>query len=592
MKFFDAFDATNSLGVPTGAPVLTTGGTLANTTNQFFISSFTFVAPVALPVDNDCFLQMEWRDPTGATAFGSGPLLPNGHGWRYAITIDGGAPFANTVGQTLPGMFIDRGTGTAVANGGDGTLNGAASIATIAYNGLASAGTSVQAVEWNDFVGPTNSGARIWLGLDAQLSAPTPTVFVDATPSCANATTITLTDSSAPDANGVRWFKFCTLGDATDIAASFLDISFNGSAPAGDVVAAVYGNDGTFVIADDNDGPGTLPQFSFGLGNRAAEGDGETFNGSDGELLGGQTFWVGVVEGPLTAGAPDVFGGGPDGFAIKGTNPLTGPLTMTIKTNSFDPISNPIAPSVPPSLTGGIAGDFGNLLFPGFPGTANDMNPPEVQWQKFTVCAAVAQDDANTDNWYDFDFGATAGGADGIAFLFNSSGVLVAESDDGNAAGGYFQPQLSFGNSSVPRPSAYTNAGQLAFAGQNGALAAGDYYLALTNFGPTRAAMTTATNDRWFVRPEVPADSIDLAVDLLTGVVACSSGPTCNDLDFNNDGNIEPLDVDAYFSVLGEGPCLGDIGGGCDSLDFNNDGNIEPLDVDSYFSVLGEGPCI
>ena len=70
----------------------------------------------------------------------------------------------------------------------------------------------------------------------------------------------------------------------------------------------------------------------------------------------------------------------------------------------------------------------------------------------------------------------------------------------------------------------------------------------------------------------------------------CNTGPSCNDLDFNNDGNIEPLDVDAYFSILGEGPCLG--GTSCDSLDFNNDGNIEPEDVDAYFSVLGEGPCI
>jgi subtilisin-like proprotein convertase family protein len=72
----------------------------------------------------------------------------------------------------------------------------------------------------------------------------------------------------------------------------------------------------------------------------------------------------------------------------------------------------------------------------------------------------------------------------------------------------------------------------------------------------------------------------------------CNTGPSCNDLDFNNDGQIEPGDVDAYFSILGEGPCLGDTGSGCDSLDFNNDGNIEPEDVDAYFSVLGEGPCI
>ena len=72
-------------------------------------------------------------------------------------------------------------------------------------------------------------------------------------------------------------------------------------------------------------------------------------------------------------------------------------------------------------------------------------------------------------------------------------------------------------------------------------------------------------------------------------VTVCSA---CDSLDFNNDGNIEPLDVDAYFSVLGEGPCLGDTGAGCNDLDFNNDGNIEPLDVDAYFSVLGEGPCL
>ena len=80
---------------------------------------------------------------------------------------------------------------------------------------------------------------------------------------------------------------------------------------------------------------------------------------------------------------------------------------------------------------------------------------------------------------------------------------------------------------------------------------------------------------------------------------AGSTGPDCDQngspdpcgkLDFNNDGNVEPEDVDAYFSVLGEGPCIG--GPSCDSLDFNQDGNIEPEDVDAYFSVLGEGPCI
>lgn len=81
---------------------------------------------------------------------------------------------------------------------------------------------------------------------------------------------------------------------------------------------------------------------------------------------------------------------------------------------------------------------------------------------------------------------------------------------------------------------------------------------------------------------------LNVVLTISAGGPAC---PVCDSLDFNNDGNIEPLDVDAYFSVLGEGPCLGDIGNGCNDLDFNNDGNIEPRDVDAYFSVLGEGPC-
>jgi hypothetical protein len=83
---------------------------------------------------------------------------------------------------------------------------------------------------------------------------------------------------------------------------------------------------------------------------------------------------------------------------------------------------------------------------------------------------------------------------------------------------------------------------------------------------------------------------VNLSFRYLTNGLPCTN--VCDSLDFNRDGNIEPLDVDAYFSVLGEGPCVGDIGNGCNDLDFNNDGNIEPGDVDAYFSVLGEGPCI
>ena len=66
----------------------------------------------------------------------------------------------------------------------------------------------------------------------------------------------------------------------------------------------------------------------------------------------------------------------------------------------------------------------------------------------------------------------------------------------------------------------------------------------------------------------------------------------CDSLDFNGDGMPGTvLDVDAYFSVLGDGPCL-PVGENCGDLDFNNDGLIDPTDVDAYFSILGDGPCL
>ena len=69
------------------------------------------------------------------------------------------------------------------------------------------------------------------------------------------------------------------------------------------------------------------------------------------------------------------------------------------------------------------------------------------------------------------------------------------------------------------------------------------------------------------------------------------AGGVCDSLDYNGDGNIDPTDVDAYFSILGEGPCI-PANSTCNDLDFNNDGNIDPADVDAYFSILGEGPCL
>jgi hypothetical protein len=69
-------------------------------------------------------------------------------------------------------------------------------------------------------------------------------------------------------------------------------------------------------------------------------------------------------------------------------------------------------------------------------------------------------------------------------------------------------------------------------------------------------------------------------------------GPTCNDIDVNNDGSsFDPQDIDAFLSVFSEGPCI-PANATCDDIDFNGDGALfDPCDIDSFLLVFAEGPC-
>jgi hypothetical protein len=69
-------------------------------------------------------------------------------------------------------------------------------------------------------------------------------------------------------------------------------------------------------------------------------------------------------------------------------------------------------------------------------------------------------------------------------------------------------------------------------------------------------------------------------------------GPTCDSIDFNNDGSVfDPTDVDAFLSVFSEGPCI-PAGANCNDVDFNNDTSVfDPCDVDAFLLRFSEGPC-
>ena len=69
--------------------------------------------------------------------------------------------------------------------------------------------------------------------------------------------------------------------------------------------------------------------------------------------------------------------------------------------------------------------------------------------------------------------------------------------------------------------------------------------------------------------------------------------PTCNDVDFNNDGSITPQDITDYLSMYSEGPCSTAPAPGCDPIDFNNDTSVfDPEDINAFLRVYSEGPCV
>jgi hypothetical protein len=69
-------------------------------------------------------------------------------------------------------------------------------------------------------------------------------------------------------------------------------------------------------------------------------------------------------------------------------------------------------------------------------------------------------------------------------------------------------------------------------------------------------------------------------------------GPSCDSIDFNNDGLFpDTLDIDDFLSVFSGGACSNDPN--CGDIDFNNDGLFpDTLDVDSLLSVFSGGGCL
>ena len=407
----------------------------------------------------------------------------------------------------------------------------------------------------------TQGGFQISLQGDIQAAAP------------ANTDLGALSDSPAPvsdsvDASSVKWYSFTLNGDATDAALQFLDLDSEGS--AADVSFAIFDSSGTLIDTDDNSGSGANAQMSFGVGRRAAVGDGQQYDGRNGELIAG-TYFVAVAPGGSTFGS---------GFTANASANPAGAFTLNFQTNTN---GTPLAPSVAP-LINGIDYDalIGVPVDPDFPGgdfrqgATHDTGTRGVVWNRFTLQSPI-----DAAHFLDLDWATlSTASADGVAYIFDSNGNIVYFSDDEGPAA---LPQFSIGAGGARFYGADGPFDGNTPAGASAGLPAGTYYLAELLFDANDSDLSfLPTDHRWHVR-STSGSNLTLTAVLVAG--QGSTGPAC-DPDLNQDGNADQGDIDYLINVIagGENPT------GIDP-DFNQDGNADQGDIDALLNVVAGGNC-
>jgi hypothetical protein len=202
---------------------------------------------------------------------------------------------------------------------------------------------------------------------------------------------------------------------------------------------------------------------------------------------------------------------------------------------------------------GGMASHEGVLWLGGQIATVNGMAMPYVARAVVGAAPVIAQQPLALASCVGegASFAAGAAGNDVVTYRWRRNGALLA---DGPLAGGQ----------AIVAGSA-TNA------------------LTLTNLGAADVGVYDCV-------ATTACGTVISAGALLTVGQTCP--PTCDSIDFNNDGSLfDPDDVDAFFSVFSEGPCI-PATATCNDLDFNNDGSVfDPCDLDAFLLTFSEGPC-
>ena len=314
--------------------------------------------------------------------------------------------------------------------------------------------------------------------------------------------------------NEIKFYTFTLAGDATDAALQFLDIDSEGS--SADVSMALYYANGRLAgrnngignsAIDDNDGSGNNAMLTYGIGRRAAVGDGTQYDGRDGQLFAGD-FVLAVGPGG------SLFDQNFTTFPGAGA----GDFQLHFHTNTNGAA---LAQSVPPL----VVEDLGQILSPGTMSAASaQTGPGGIVWYKFDVCAGMR----DPGTFFDIDLsrsGFFGGGVPnfGTAALFDANGNLV--SADGPDTIDIAWPTLSYGDVD-PRLAHSGNAAEADNIGQDGALGPGTYYLAVAS-GFLDVSPAALADGRWHVRPDI-AETVDVVVqpDFYTDAVQCDPTPT------------------------------------------------------------------
>jgi hypothetical protein len=268
--------------------------------------------------------------------------------------------------------------------------------------------------------------------------------------------------------------------------------------------------------------------------------------------LNAGNFYLAVAPGGATF-AP--------GFAVS--TPATA-ITYNLNFNT-NVNGSPAPAAVPPT----VDFDLGIISGP-TPGPQVILGPQQQVWYKFQTC----QDATDPLSFLDID-GSASANIRAEWFVFDSVGNLVTADA---LSGPGDRPQISFGQVSPERPAIGDG---LPFAGQDGNLPAGTYYMALAYDFVT--GVPALGSGYFHVRPVGGSSGFTYFADFIPSWSGC--GPSC-DPDVNQDGNVDQDDVAYLVNVIAGG----DNPTGIDP-DFNHDGNVDQDDYASIVDVVAGGPC-